>query len=235
MNIAVIIPFYCPDENTEKLFQRCKESIDPRFRLICREDRKHEGVSAMRNKGLNYLFKNDPPDYITFLDADDTMNADAWEQMTMAVAEEPDEPVIQLNHMRKKEGVTYCRFFNRRGTYYPKNMPQFWVGVWNKVFKAEFLKDIRFIEGLQHGEDELFVLDCLAKSRRIYCSERIAMTHHLDNQASLSHNVTARDLVDEQRALFNFLEKHQNDKDLCDAVRIRQTELWNNPVYKSIF
>lgn len=234
MKISVIVPSYVRDDTEKELLERCIKSIDKRFDIQLVSDTFPFGVSWARNAGLEIAFKGNP-DYITFLDADDTMNADAWEQMTMAIAEEPDEPVIQLNHMRKKEGVTYCRFFNRRGTYYPKNMPQFWVGVWNKVFKAEFLKDIRFIEGLQHGEDELFVLDCLAKSKRIYCSERIAMTHHFDNQASLSHNVNAQDLIAEQKALLNFLEKHQNDKDLCDAVRIRQAELWNNPAYKSIF
>ena len=235
MKIAVIIPFYCPDENTEKLFRRCKESIDPRFRLICREDKKHLGVSAMRNKGLDYLFKNDPPDYITFLDADDTMNPDAWEQMTKAITEEPDEPVIQMNHLRKKDGTVYSRFYNRRGTYYPDRLPQFWVGVWNKVIKADFIKGIRFIEGLDYGEDELFILNCLAKSGRIYCSEHIAMTHRFDNPQSLSKTVTAEKLLAEQKELMNFLEEHQKDHRLCEAVRIRQLELWNNNIYKTVF
>ena len=27
-NIAVIIPFYVPDDKTEALFQRCKKSVD---------------------------------------------------------------------------------------------------------------------------------------------------------------------------------------------------------------
>lgn len=235
IKISVIIPFYCPDENTEKFFQRCKESIDPRFRLICREDKKHEGVSAMRNKGLDYLYKNDPPDYITFLDADDTMNPDAWEQMTKAIAEEPDEPVIQMNHLRKKDGTVYSRFHNHRGTYYPDRIPQFWFVVWNKVFKADFIRDIRFIEGLQHGEDELFILECLAKSGRIYCSEKIAMTHHFDNEQSLSRNVSANDLIGEQQALIGFLQEHQEDRRVCEAVRLRQLELWNNNTYKTVF
>ena len=54
-NIAVIIPFYVPDDRTEALFTRCKESVDDRFMMFCREDKKHEGVSVMRNKGLDYV------------------------------------------------------------------------------------------------------------------------------------------------------------------------------------
>lgn len=234
MRISVIVPSYVRNETEKDLLERCIKSIDERFNVQLVSDTFPFGVSWARNVGLERAF-DENPDYITFLDADDTMNPDAWEQMTKAIAEEPDEPVIQMNHLREKEGTTYCRFFNRRGTYYPDRLPQFWVGVWNKVFKADFLHGISFIEGLQHGEDELFILECLAKSRRIYCSERIAMTHHFDNQASLTHNVTASDLFEEQKALLNFLEDNEKDREICEAVRIRQTELWSNPVYKSIF
>ena len=44
MNIAVIIPFYSPDDTTEALFSRCKASVDDRFMMFCREDKKHRRV-----------------------------------------------------------------------------------------------------------------------------------------------------------------------------------------------
>lgn len=235
MKISVIIPCYAPTQTEKDLLGRCLDSIDERFSVeLIMDGEIPEGVSRCRNRGIESALKGNP-DYITFLDADDKMRSDAWEQIVGAIAEEPDEPVIQMNHLRKNQEMTYCKFFNRRGTYYPQNLPQFWVGVWNKVIRADFLEGIRFIEGLDHGEDELFVLDCLAKSRRIYCSERVAMTHYVDNKGSLSHNVKPRDLIGEQRELLRFLEKHQEDRELCEVVRIRQLELWGNPAYKSLF
>lgn len=234
MKISVIVPSYVRDETEKDLLERCIRSIDKRFDIQLVSDTFPFGVSWARNVGLERAFDG-KPDYITFLDADDTMNPDAWEQMTKAIAEEPDEPVIQMNHLRKKDGTVYSRFYNRRGTYYPDRLPQFWFVVWNKVFKTEFLEGIRFIEGFQHGEDELFVLNCLAKSRRIYCSERIAVTHHFDNKGSLSNNVTPSDLIEEQTALLEYLGKHREDRELCKAVRIRQAELWNNDAYKNTF
>jgi len=237
MNIAVIVPYWCPDENTEALFQRCRDSIDSRFHILCREDKQHAGVSVMRNKALDYLFKNYEPDYITFLDADDIMVPDAYEQIIEAIKEEPEEQIIQLNHCRRRpNGVDFPKFFNKRGTYYLKNLPKFWVGVWNKVYKASLIKDIRFIPGLDHGEDEVFNLECLAKARRIYCSERIHMTHCFDNPNSLSKTAKGTELINEQKALLSLLERYsQTDPELCGAVRIRQAELWTNQIYQRTF
>ena len=233
MKISVIVPSYVMSDTERELLDRCIKSIDKRFDIQLVFDTFPYGVSWARNTGIEQALEE--ADYITFLDADDTMNPDAWEQMTKAITEEPDEPVIQMNHLRKKDGTVYSRFYNRRGTYYPDRLPQFWVGVWNKVIKADFIKGIRFIEGLDYGEDELFILNCLAKSGRIYCSEHIAMTHHFDNPQSLSKTVTAEKILAEQKELMNFLEEHQKDHRLCEAVRIRQLELWNNNIYKTVF
>lgn len=234
MKISVIIPSYAPTPAEKDLLGRCIKSIDERFdvQLVC--DTFPFGVSWARNIGLERAFDVNP-DYITFLDADDTMNPDAWEQMTKAIAEEPDERIVQMNFLRHRDGMTYSRFYNRRGTYYPDRLPSNWFNVWNKVFKADFLHGIRFIEELQYGEDEIFMLECLAETGRIYCSERIAMTHYFDNMSSLTKTVKAERLIDEQRALLKFLEEHTEDKEICKAVRLRQLELWNNPTYKSIF
>ena len=236
MKIAVIVPYYVPDENTEKLFQRCKDSIDPRFHLLCREDKHCEGVSVMRNKALDYLFDNYDPGYITFLDADDFMLPDAYDQLEAAINEEPEASIIQLNHRRRQpNGYDYVKFFNRRGTYGLDKLPDFWVGVWNKVYKADLIKDIRFMPGLNHGEDELFNLTCLSVARSIYCSERVHMVHCFDNPNSLSKIAAIDDLLAEQKVLLQFAEYHKDDGALLDAVRQRQEYLWGNQIYKATF
>lgn len=192
-----------------------------------------QGVSYARNLGIKRAI-NLGADYITFLDADDELTPDAYEQITAAIAEAPDEEIIQLNHYRQKTESKYVKFFNSRGFYNLTDLPVFYVAVWNKIIKADILKEIEFKEGLDHGEDELFILNCLVKTRRLYCSERIAVTHHFDNPNSLSKSTSIGDLIDEQNALLYFINEHSDDREICEAVRKRQADLWTNPVYRRV-
>lgn len=197
-------------------------------------------VSAARNTGLLYLFHvediDERPDYITFLDADDAFTPDAWAQINAAIDEAEGAEIIQLNHKRQRgEGPPTVKFWNRRGWYGLRDLPTLWVLVWNKVYKTEILKGVRFDTDLIHGEDELFNLECLAKTRGIYNSERVAVTHYFNNPQSLSNTCTGGDLIAEQRALLCFIADHQGDEDLTEAVRLRQLELWTNKKYRQTF
>ena len=115
MKIAVIVPYY-PEEETSELYTRCLDSIDIRFRVVNIVDYTHSGVSAARNRGLNVALARDI-DYITFLDADDTFNRDAFDQIKEAIKEAPpDADIIQLNHEREKEGFQkWMKHFNKEG------------------------------------------------------------------------------------------------------------------------
>ena len=234
MKIGVIIPYY-PDEATDELYTRCLDSIDQRFRVFNVVDYSHSGVSATRNRGINAAIIG-CVDYITFLDADDTFNADAYDQICEAIEEAPDADIIQLNHERQKEGFPkWMKHFNEKGWYGLDKLPGFWVAVWNKIYKADLIMNnhILFAHGINYGEDELFNLDCLARARKIYCSERVAMVHHFDNPNSLTKTVTIHDLIDEQCCLLQYITKYKDDKELYEAIRQRQVQLWSSIVYKT--
>ena len=235
MKISVIIP-YKNEPETSELAGRCLKSVmNQNFNIIYLVDFDGKGVSFMRNQGIESALKAGS-DYITFLDADDTYAPDAYEQIVSAISEAPDEPIIQMNHVREfPDGRTQQRMWNRRGTYTLDNLPQLWVSSCNKIIKADLIKDIRFIDGLNHGEDELFILNCLAKARRLYHSERIALHYHKDNPNSLSTVTSFEDLIAEQGTLLDFLIEHKDDAELVRAVRQRQSELWNNACYKRVF
>lgn len=266
MTIALIIPFY----NAAPYLQRCLDSIKGPFEVIMIDDGstdggadivdnydnhgytidlmkigKRQGVSYARNIGIKRALEKGA-DYITFLDADDELVPGAYFKIQAAICEEPDEPIIQLNHYRDNRTV---RFFNPRGTYGLDKLPLLFVLVWNKAFKADLFKTddverfaaVEFKAGLNHGEDELFVFECLKIARRIYCSEQIAVIHHTDNPNSLSRQTSFYDLIDEQDALLQFLLENapyypEEDEmyNLCEAVRQRQAELWTNAVYRRV-
>lgn len=203
---------------------------DSRFKLYINEH--HGGVSGARNTGLDLA----TGDWICFLDADDEYAPGAINAINASVRMYPEADLIQLNHVRViANGTQMPRMFNPRGKYPLNNLPKLWMSSCNKLFNADLVRDIRFKEGLYHGEDEIFVLECLKRTRCIYNSEHIALHYHKDNPNSLSTITSFDDCLGEQRALLDFLEENREDRELCEAVRIRQTELWNNGTYKRTF
>ena len=238
--IAVIIPFYTPDKLTQSLHVRCFESVSSDFIVIPSDDNIiRGGAASARNRGLNYAFENYTDlEYITFLDADDEFASNAYIEICEAIKEAPkDTQLIQMNHKRVfSDGRQKLRQPNKAGIYTLNKLPNLWMSSVNKVYKADLLKDIRFDETLNHGEDEIFILMCLLKSRILYCSERVAMLHHKDNPNSLSTITSFEDLISEQKALLNFMVEHKDDKEIYAAIYNRQSELWGgNPTYKRIF
>lgn len=234
MKIAVIIP-YLPLEETCELYGRCLNSISAAFDAYNVVDFQQEGVSVTRNRGIDAALDNNS-DYITFLDADDTYAPDAYDQMVKAIEEAPNAPIIQLQHVREfPDGRTQQRLPAPPGDYGLDRLPNLWVSVCIKLFKADLIRDIRFKPELCHGEDELFMLEALKIARGIHVSRRVALHYHKDNPNSLSTTTSAADLYGEQRALIDFLMLNGNDKEICNVVRTRQCELWNNAVYRKNF
>lgn len=256
MRIALIIPY----KNAEKWIKRCLDSIKGDFDVILIDDHSEDGsseivdnhpnhdnfihtctmishgVSAARNIGLHHAIEDVGADYIAFLDADDELHPDAYKNMCKAISEAPDDGIIQFNHLMViGDTIPVPRMHNRQGTYFLNNLPKLWVSVVNKVYKAELIKDVKFNYDLTHGEDELFNLHCLERTRRIYNSEQVTMIHHKDNPNSLSKSTTIVDLIQEQLYLTSFLFNRSNDVELREAIRQRQTELWSNPCYKRVF
>ena len=252
--VTIIVPF----KNAEPWIKRCADSLmaqDGEFEVIWVNDGSEDGsddivaeyagdkfllvnnedvrgVSGARNTGL----KHAQGDWITFLDADDEYAPFAMNALNASIRMYPDAELIQLNHVRvTSQGVHMPRMFNPIGKYTLDHLPKLWMSTCNKLFKRDLIQGLEFIAGLNHGEDELFVLNCLERARAVYCSEHVALHYHKDNPRSLSTVTSFDDLVDEQGALLEFIELHRNDIELCGAVRIRQTELWNNAVYKRTF
>lgn len=235
MKIAVVIPYWCPDQKLKDLLKRCLDSIDPRFEVIPWEDEWHEGVSATRNWGIEAALQWGA-EWITFLDADDYMLPGAYDNMVSAIKSNRKAQIIQFNHKRRNpDGTVWTKFFNTDRVFAVPELPSFWVGVWNKVYKADLFENIRFEPGLHHGEDEFFNLRCIQKARKIHCSSMFTVMHCFDNPNSLSKSATVFDLADEQNWLLEVAKDCRDDKAMLQVIRERQVELWDNPTYRAIF
>ena len=194
--------------------------IDNRFKWFMSHG---HGVSAARNTGLDEA----TGDWITFLDADDEMLPNAYRIMTNAAR--TGASIIQFNHLRYYSAInkTACKYSNDAGMYELPTLPRMWFGVWNKLFRADFVKGIRFDESLQYGEDGLFVLECLAKDGAIHHAEMNDKTvkHRFENENSLSRRKTLSDVVKQLNAYEQFLLR-QDDPELRIVVCLEMSSLW---------
>lgn len=216
-------------DNSESIVKEFTE-VDDRFLLY--DNKYSKGTSGARNTGLDKA----SGEWVTFLDVDDEYAPFAMNALNASIRMYPDAELIQLNHVRvTSQGVHMPRMFNPIGKYTLDHLPKLWMSTCNKLFKRDLIRGLEFITGLNHGEDELFVLNCLERARAVYCSEHIALLYHKDNPRSLSTVTSFDDLLSEQRALLDFLDKYRGDGEITFAIRQRMTELWNNAVYKRTF
>lgn len=199
--ISLILPVY----NKENFIVRCLDSLEKqtekdaqiiiiddgssdRSKTICEEycERngweyyriEHSGVSVARNLGLDKA-KNK---YVAFIDADDSLTEDAIDIMTRISRHNFN--IYQFGQYRHHRGGTYKDNF-RKGFYNLDNLPRRWAMVWNKLYKRSFINNIRFIKGLQFGEDEIFNVRCILKNNGIYHAPQILINHFFDDKTSL--------------------------------------------------
>ena len=238
MKISVIIPY----KNAQKWIKGCAESClrqegelefifvddgskdggpflldeikDDRFVRIGNHN--CAGVSGARNSGLEKA----TGEWVTFLDVDDELLPEAWKIFGFMTELSDTINVIQANHVCGYVSSDRIRCaVNERGMYGPGDLPKAWCMVWNKLYRRSFLEEnqIRFKEGVQYGEDELFNLTCLEYDNRIFHVKRgtRTMIHRSDTPDSLSHRKTPAQLLQQSRELEDFLEQ-------CDNVQIRR-------------
>ena len=203
--------------------------IDDRFILL--DNERHKGVSGARNTGIDHS----SGEWITFLDADDELTDNAYKAYRGAIKRQ-DADVHQLNHMRadRKTGALQRAQIGLSEWYKGDNLPDYWFGVWNKLFRAELIKDIRFDESLQYGEDGMFVMECLAKGRRIHFAgqDLVSVVHHFDNRQSLSHVKTAEDIIRQIDTYEEFM-KQQTDSGFRRMLCAELSKLWDTMSYIS--
>lgn len=261
MKISVIVPFW----NSEAWLGRCCESLlkqDGDFDFILVDDRstdnsrdiayeycnkdqrfilltnhRTKGVSGARNTGIDYAVRCDDVDWITFLDADDEWLENAYETYKKVISVDSRANIHQLNHIRHytAKNLSVNKYYNYEGVYYIGKLPQMWFGVWNKVFKREFLTDIRFDEKLQYGEDGLFAFECLIKDNYIHHGEKDAVVtkHRFDNKQSLSHVKTADDIYKQLQAYEAFFLK-QTDRVVRIELAQEISKLWGIRMVKAV-
>lgn len=252
--ISVIVPYY----NARPWLDRCCQSLADNagdFEFLMVDDNSQDdgaevvakfaakdsrfvpltntggkGVSGARNTGLD----NARGEWITFVDADDELAPDAFRAFNEAIRG-GQYNIYQFDHFRyyaKIDKMT-VKYRNKPGEYTISDRPILFCMVWNKLYKAELLRDIKFDEEVSYCEDELFNLECIAKDNRVYCISDETVIHHFENPQSLTKSTTPEQLFLQTEKLAEFI-KRQSDPIIKIAVCLSLSEHWQSNKYLDI-
>ena len=252
--ISVIVPVY----NMEKYLAECLDSVLAQtftdFEVICVNDgssdgsakilahyaekdqririltQENKGLSGARNTGLD----NAKGEYISFLDSDDTLPANALETM-IKITEEANVPVVvsESNKKGKKE-LPFCyQIFRHPLADLMKNRHIF-SSAWNKLYRADVLKMQRFIRGI-YFEDWPF-LTTLFGQIDSFALTKIPCYYYREDGPSITRSTFSQKKVDSYLTGIQFVyDFYQNRPDLSLAQKriAVAVKMMVNKVYKT--
>lgn len=182
-NLEVIL---FDDGSKDKSLEICNnyKEKDNRVKVFHKEN---GGVSSARNLGLD----NAKGDYVCFCDSDDIFEKNMVETLVEIIQREKvsmvmcgialfpkgkkktrltthEGKVLDIEESEDLEEALFSPIFN-------------FSSVANKIFLREHIDSIRFIEGIDWGEDQIFVQEFLLKHPKLYVIDENLYNYHMEN------------------------------------------------------
>ena len=167
-----------------EILQRYAEK-DCRIKAIHQEN---AGVSAARNAGLDVA----TGEFVTFVDADDWLESEAYEKVVEQFADGVDIVCFGCV-VDGASDAELDEYFNRlpygRIEITPAKFSELNVSLPTKVYRREIIEQhgIRFPKGVAYGEDSAFVLCLLGRAKVMY-NVASRYYHYVQRDSSVMHD-----------------------------------------------
>lgn len=154
---------------------RSYEKVDSRIKVVNVD--KNIGPGALRNMGMKLA----NGEYIGFIDSDDYIEPDMYEQLYRNIVEN-DVDIVTSGLIREIFGIDYTKLLGKvdqsldeYSIIEPKKNPEFLcnvgVGPVDKLYRHDFIKDFSFPEDLKF-EDYPMIINMLGTTDRFICMNR---------------------------------------------------------------
>lgn len=258
--ISIIVPVY----NTETFLEKCLTSLinqtlsdieiicindgstdnslailekyakeDSRIKIITQEN---SGQSVARNNGI----KNATGEYIGFIDSDDYIDINFYEKLYNA-AKNNDADISCATIIRKRPNAEKYRVHYEEEKIYTSlkekleacSIPKCCY-VWNKIYKAEIIKDYPFREGV-YFEDVLWIPEVLKQANKLVSVPEINYYYMVNKNSTVKKTTPKKqqDSYNAKKYIIDFyknnnLELSKKDRTLTKSIKY----LFNIPVMK---
>lgn len=204
------------DGSTDESEQECKkaEINDERIRYFYQEN---AGVSSARNYGMKLA----QGEYIAFLDSDDEIDTNYFEQLLIACKNTDIAVCNLIVESNNKEELSRFEMNNQILTS-TEALNQLLTrkginsGPCAKLFRKKIIEDLYFPD-LKVYEDILFVKDAFKKAKKVSVINSVAY-HYYQNEGSAMHageNTPSLDIINATQQLLNFEKENKQLNPEC--------------------
>ncbi len=204
------------DGSTDESEKECKKAAinDERIRYFYQEN---AGVSSARNYGMKVA----RGEYIAFLDSDDEIDKEYFEQLLLGcknadiavcnvIVENSDNEEL-LRFEMSKQVLTSVQALNQLLTRKGINS-----GPYAKLFRRNIIDNLQFPK-LKVYEDILFVKDAFRKAKRVSVINNVSY-HYYQNEGSAMHmrqKTPSLDIINATQQLLNFEKENKEISPQC--------------------
>lgn len=233
--VSIIVPVY----NVAPFLDRCLDSLVkqtyPNIEIILVDDGSTDGSGALcdlwqsrdsrirvfhkPNGGLsdarNYAMERASGEYLSFVDSDDWCDLRFLERMLTALADTGAD-LVECDYVSTDgaaplpcQTVSDYRVFEGRECFLRFLTEEFFVSVWNKLYRRSLLENHPFRRGVYH-EDEFWTYRVFSRAQRV-CRLRYTGYCYYQRQGSIVHTEPSRkrisDAFDAAKERITFIEQ----------------------------
>ena len=104
--------------------------------------------------------------------------------------------------------------------------------VWNKIYRADIIKGIKFQKDLSFGEDAIFNIEVLMKTKELKHAPHILIDHYFDDENSLCRGQLTLEKLEDFIQALNELAEKQTDKNVRDWIKKRIEAHKTSPLFR---
>lgn len=223
------------DGSTDSSAKICRSYCQKDSRIVFLQ-KKNGGQATARNMGLDYA----KGDFISFIDSDDEISEDVFENALKLFGNDNMIDVVQfpvfMNYGLQSQ---YLSRHQERKIFGIQNIFEEWIEknsiswiVCDKIFKRELFDNLRFREGMVY-EDNYMMAEVLSKIRGLFISDKGVYYYHSRFNSTTTSPHSMQKELDTQKVSLIILDKlnlYNSDKNLKLIILSR---IFN--VYQSLY